>query len=172
MQDFQLLYPISYLLIVLGLIGAVVPMLPGSILIWLGVFAWASANGFKTIGWPTLVLLGFMVVITWGSDLLLTTAISRRAGASKKAVLGAIVGGILGGLFLTTVFPVLGTILGGIAGAVIGILLVEILTRRNLGLALKSAGGYILGYLASAALQLTLCLLMIGIFVLQAFVLR
>jgi uncharacterized protein YqgC (DUF456 family) len=165
---FQLLYPLSYLLILLGLIGAVVPVLPGSILIWLGIFVWASANGFKTIGWPTLVLLGIMVVITWSSDLLLTTAISRRAGASKKAVLGAIAGGILGGLFLTGVFPVAGTILGGIAGAVIGIVLVETLVRHHLGRAIKSAGGYILGYLASAALQLTLCLLMIGILLMQA----
>ena len=170
-QDFQLLYPLSYVLIVLGLIGAVVPVLPGSLLIWLGVFAWANADGFRAFGWPTLILLGLIMLVTWGSDLLLTTLISRKSGASNKAVLGAIIGGVLGGLFLTGIFPIAGTILGGIAGAVIGILAVEYLVRRNLGAAIKAAGGYILGYLASAVLQLFLCLLMIAIFLVQAFVL-
>jgi len=169
-QNFQLLYPLSYVLILLGLIGAVVPVLPGSLLIWLGAFVWANANGFKDLGWGTLALLGVMVVITWGSDLALTTLISRKSGASKKAVLGAIIGGILGGALLTWVFPIAGTILGGIVGAGIGILVVEYLTRRNLRASLKAAGGYILGYLASAALQVTLCLLMILIFWLQAFI--
>jgi uncharacterized protein YqgC (DUF456 family) len=157
-------------LILLGLIGAVVPVLPGSLLIWLGAFAWANANGFRALGWPTLIVLGVMVVITWGSDLALTTLISRKAGASRLAVVGAIIGGVVGGLLLTSVFPFVGTILGGIAGAVIGIIAVEYLSRRNLRVALKAASGYILGYLASAVLQLTLCLLMIAIFLLNAFV--
>ncbi len=171
LQDFQLLYPLSYLLILLGLIGAVVPILPGSLLIWLGVFAWAYADGFRAFGWPTLVFLALMVLITWGSDMLLTTWISRKSGASNKAVWGAIIGGVLGGALLTSLFPVVGTILGGIAGAIIGVLVVEYLVQRNLGLALKVGGSYILGYLASAALQIFLCLAMIGIFLVQAFVL-
>jgi uncharacterized protein len=168
MQNF-VLYPASYILILLGLIGAVVPVLPGSLLIWLGAFVWASADGFHRVGWPTLVILGVMVVITWGSDLALTTLISRKSGASKKAVLGSIIGGILGGLFLTPIFPVAGTILGALTGSVLGIIAVEYLDRRNLRQAVKAAGGYILGFLASAALQLFLCLTMIAIFLWQAF---
>jgi uncharacterized protein YqgC (DUF456 family) len=169
LEDFQLLYPLSYLLILLGLLGAVVPILPGSLLIWLGVFAWAYADGFRAFGWPTLLLLGLMVLFTWGSDLLLTTWISRKSGASNKAVWGAIVGGLLGGVLLTSLIPVAGTILGGIAGAIIGVLAVELLVQRNVGQALKSGGSYILGYLASAVVQILLCVAMIGIFVIQAF---
>lgn len=169
MQNLQLLYPLSYILILLGLIGAIVPILPGSLLIWLGAFVWANANGFKDLGWGTLAVLGVLVVITWGSDLLLSLYITRKTGASNKAVLGAIIGGIAGGVLLTGLFPVVGTILGGIAGAVIGILGMEYLTRRNLRVALKAASGYIVGFLAAAAVQLILCLLMIAIFLAQAF---
>ncbi len=174
MQEFQLLYPLSYLLILIGLIFAVVPVLPGAVFIWLGVYVWADASSFKVIGWPTLVVLGLMMVVAWGSDLLLTVLIARRSGASRRAILGAIIGGVLGGIFLTGLLPipVLGTIVGGIAGSLVGIIVVELLTRRSLGAALRSAGGHILGYFASVALQLTLCLLMVGIFAFQAFVLH
>jgi uncharacterized protein YqgC (DUF456 family) len=64
----------------------------------------------------------------------------------------------------------LGTVLGGITGAVLGVLVVEYLGRRNWRMAFDAAKGYILGYLASTALQLFLCLTMIAIFLLQVFV--
>jgi uncharacterized protein len=166
-NDLSLLYPLSYLLILLGLIGAVVPILPGSVLIWLGAFVYAQASGFKAFGWPTLIVLGLMVVVTWGSDLFLTTLLSRKSGASWKATLGAIIGGIAGGLLLSGLFPFLGTILGALTGSVLGILVVEYLGRRSWRAAFSAAKGYIFGYLASAILQLVLCLAMIAIFLLQ-----
>ena len=169
-ETLSLLYPLSYLLILLGLIGAVVPILPGSLLIWLGAFVYAQADGFRAFGWPTLILLGLMVLVTWGSDLFLTTLITRKSGASWKATFGAIAGGIIGGLLLSGLFPFLGTILGALSGAVLGVLVMEYLGRRSWGAAFNAAKGYILGYLASAALQLFLCLVMIAIFLVQAFV--
>ena len=171
MQDFNLLYPLSYVLILLGLIGAVVPILPGSLLIWLGAYAWANANGFHAFGWPTLVVLGILMVITWVTDGLLTILITRKAGGSRWAIVGEIIGGVLGGLLLTAPFPIVGTILGGIAGSIIGILVVELLAQRNLRVAFKAAIYYIFSYLASAALKLFLCLVMIAIFLVRAFVL-
>jgi uncharacterized protein YqgC (DUF456 family) len=154
----------------LGLIGAVVPVIPGSVLIWLGAFVYAQADGFRAFGWPTLILLAVMVVITWGSDLFLTALITRKSGASRKAVLGSIAGGILGGLLFTIPVPVVGTVLGAILGAVIGIVLLEYVDRRNLGAAFNAAKGYILGYLATAAVELFLCLSMIAVFLIQVFV--
>ncbi|MCL5997493.1 MAG: DUF456 domain-containing protein [Chloroflexi bacterium] len=170
MENFNILYPVSYLLILLGLIGAVVPVLPGSLLIWLGAFLYAQADGFRAFGWPTLIVLGLMVLVTWGSDLLLTTLITRKTGASWKATAGAIAGGIPGGLLLSGVFPLVGTVFGAIVGAVIGVLLVEYLGHRDWRAAFDAARGYIIGYLASAALQLFLCLTMIAIFLVQVFV--
>ncbi len=164
----NLLYPASYVLILLGLLFAVVPILPGTVLVWLGILAWADANGFQTVGWPLLIVLAVIAVVTLGSDFYMTTLISRRSGASWQAVLGAIVGGLLGGLALSAAALFIGTILGGIAGSVLGVVAVEYLRRRDLRLSVKAGSGFLLGYLASTLLRLAMCLLMIGIFALQA----
>ena len=47
-----LLFLAAYLLMFLGIVGALVPVLPGPLLIWLGVFVWAWADGIRfRIGW-------------------------------------------------------------------------------------------------------------------------
>jgi uncharacterized protein YqgC (DUF456 family) len=165
----SLLFLLAYLLIILGLIGSILPLLPGPIFIWLGAVLWAWADGFQRVGWPTLLVLGILTVLAWGSDLAMTTLVSRRAGASWKAIFAAIVGGILGGLFLSEI-PIVGTIFGTVMGAVAGVLALEYYQKRDWRLAAKAAGGYALGFVLSAAVELTLALLMIALFVWRVFV--
>jgi len=159
----------AYLLIVLGLIGSLLPIFPGPLLIWLGALLWAWADGFQAVGWPTLVVLAVLMVLAWTSDLALTTFGTRRAGASWKAVAGAIVGGIAGAILLSGVLPVIGTVVGTLLGAVLGILVVEYYDKRNWGQAFQASTGYILGSLVARTLELFLSLLMIAIFIWQAF---
>ena len=61
-----LFFLVSYLLIFLGIVGTLVPVLPGPLLIWLGAFVWAWADGFVHIGWPTLLVLAVLTIISWG----------------------------------------------------------------------------------------------------------
>jgi uncharacterized protein YqgC (DUF456 family) len=168
-QAATLLTLVAYLLIILGLIGAILPILPGPLLIWLGVLLWAWVDGFQAVGWLTLVVLGLLVVLAWVSDLILTTLGTRRAGASWKAVAGAIVGGITGAILLGGVLPVIGTILGTILGALIGVLLAEYYDKRDWRQAYQAIKGYIFGSVVARALEMFLSLLMIVIFVWQAF---
>jgi uncharacterized protein YqgC (DUF456 family) len=160
----------AYLLIVLGLIGSFLPILPGPLLIWLGALLWSWADGFQAVGWPTLVFLGVLMVLAWVSDLILTTFGTRQAGASWKAVAGAIVGGIAGAILLSGLLPVIGTMAGTILGAIVGILVFEYFDKRDWGQAFQVSKGYILGSLAARALEIFLSLLMIAVFVWQAFV--
>ncbi len=164
-----LLTLVAYLLIILGLIGSILPILPGPLLIWLGALLWAWADGFQAVGWPTLVVLGLLMVLAWASDLILTTFGTRKAGASWKAVAGAIAGGIAGAILLSGVIPVIGTILGTILGALIGLLLAEYYDKRDWGQAYQASKGYIFGSVAARVLEMFLSLLMIAIFVWQAF---
>ena len=159
----------AYLLMILGLAGSILPILPGPLLIWLGVILWGWVDGFQRLGWPTLIILGVLMVLAWTSDLFLSTFGTRRAGASWKAVAGAIVGGIVGAVLLTGVLPIIGTILGTILGAVIGILVIEYYDKGNWRQALRASRGYIFGSLAARALELFLSLLMIAIFAWKAF---
>jgi uncharacterized protein YqgC (DUF456 family) len=159
----------AYVLILLGLVGAILPILPGPLLIWLGVLVWGWTDGFQAVGWPTLAVLGLLMILAWTGDLVLTTLGTRNAGASWKAIAGAIVGGIVGAVLLSGLLLVIGTIIGTIAGAMVGIVAVEYYDKRDLGKALQASKGYLLGSLAARALELFLSLLMIAIFVWQAF---
>lgn len=156
-------------LMVLGLIGSAVPIVPGPFLIWLGAVAWAWKDGFQAVGWPTLVFLGLLTVLAWGSDLLVTAVLGRKTGVSWKAIAGAVVGAIAGGLLLGGFVPVVGTLLAALAGGVAGILLVEYADKRNWRLAMQAGRTYILGYLLSSLIEVWLAGLMIVLFVWQAF---
>ncbi len=164
-----LLGGLGFALLFLGLVGAVLPMLPGPFLIWLGALLWAWGDGFERVGWPTLIVLGALTLIAWSSDLFLNAVVSRRAGASWKSIGGAIVGGIAGGLLLSGWIPVLGTLLGAAAGGVAGMWAVEYLDKRNFRAARAAVRAYLASMALAAALEVTLAIVMIGIFVWQAF---
>lgn len=158
----------AYVLIAIGLAGSVIPVLPGPMLIWLGAFMWAWADDFTRIGWWTLIILGVLALVAWGSDIFLTTVISRRAGASWKAILGAIVGGLFGATVLSAL-PLLGTVLGAILGAIGGMWLVEYWDKGNQRAATVAVQAYIASMVFAAILEMAIALTMVGIFALQAF---
>ena len=160
---------LAYLLIFVGLIGSVLPLVPGPILIWLGALVWAANDGFQAVGWPTLLFLGLLTLVAWSSDLLLTAVFSRRVGASWKAILGAIGGGFAGGILFGGWFPVVGTLVATVLGAVAGMVAMEAIDKRDLRVAARSVQGYMLGVLASSAVEAMLAVAMILIFVWQAF---
>ena len=60
---------LAYLLMFVGLIGSVLPLVPGPVFIWLGALVWAANDGFQAVGWPTLLFLGLLTVLAWSSDL-------------------------------------------------------------------------------------------------------
>jgi hypothetical protein len=167
-MELNLFYLIGYIMILLGLIGSALPILPGPVLIWFGVFVWAWGDGFQAVNWPLLVLLGLLAVIAWGSDLVLTLVVSRRAGASWRAIGGAIVGGILGGLFLSAL-PVIGTLFGSIIGAIVGMWLVEYSARNDHQAATQAVFAYVQGVLISTILEIAIALVMVALFAWQVF---
>jgi uncharacterized protein len=163
-----LLSLLAYVLMFLGLIGAVLPLLPGAPLIWLGALLWGYADGFRAFGWPTLLLLAGLAALSWVSDLVVTSVTARRAGAGWTGVVAAILGGVAGALIVGTLIPIAGAIVGTLLGASAAMLLVEYRAKREWGLAWKAAGAYIIGYIFSSFVQLAICLTMIGVFVFQA----
>jgi uncharacterized protein YqgC (DUF456 family) len=165
-NDFNLYHLAGYVLILLGLVGAILPLLPGPLLIWLGALVWAWGDGFVRVNWVLLAVLGVLAALAWASDILLTTAMSRRTGVSWKAIGGAIVGGILGGILLVEI-PIIGTLFGALVGAMLGMLAVEWFDKRNLRQALRATWGYLVSSLLASALEIVIAGVMVGIFVWQ-----
>ncbi|MCB0043942.1 MAG: DUF456 domain-containing protein [Caldilineaceae bacterium] len=154
----------GYLLIGLGLAGAVLPIVPGPLLIWLGAFIWAWGNDFQIIGPLLLVVLGVLALLAWGMDLLTSLAFSRRSGSSWRAVGGAILGGLVGGFLLSGVIPIIGTLAGAFAGSLLGTWLAEFTATRNAKAATKAARVYIASFILSSILEATLSIVMVVIF--------
>jgi hypothetical protein len=131
-----------------GLLGCVLPILPGPPLSWAGLFAVWAGRGFDarsfsdTTAW---VLLGATVVVT-ALDLVAPTIGARRYGATKWGVWGSIAG-MLVGAFL---FPPFGMILGTFAGALAG----ELLGGQRTHPALKASWGTFVGTMLGIGLKL------------------
>ena len=153
---------IAYVGIVLGLIGTVAPIIPGTILIWFSVLLWAWADGFNAIGWPTLVVLAILAIIAEVADLLFASWGAKKGGASWQSLLVAGVAAIAGLIIFN--------ILGAIIGAVLGILAWEAYRRGwEWREAWGASRGLILGYVIAMMFKVTIGFAMAGIFAWQAF---
>ncbi len=161
-QLVNLLQIIAYVGIALGLIGTVVPIIPGTILIWFSVLLWAWVDGFSAIGWPTLVVLAMLAIVAEVADLLFTSWGAKKGGASWQSLLVAGVAAIAGLIVFN--------ILGAIAGAVLGIWAWEAYQRGwEWREAWGASRGLIFGYVVAMMFKVTIGFVMVGIFAWQVF---
>jgi len=148
-------------LVVLGIIGTVMPALPGAPVVFVGLLIAAWAEGFQKVGWFTLAVLAILTILSFVVDFFASAMGAKRVGASWAALSCAAVGAIVG-LF----FGLPGFILGPFVGAVAG----EYAARRNWRQASRVGLGTWIGMLLGIAGKLTLVFTMVGIF-LTAYVL-
>jgi Uncharacterized protein conserved in bacteria len=152
---------LAAVLVVGGLAGAVLPVLPGVMLVFAGLVVGAWADDFQRVGWVTLTLLGLLTLASLAIDLAATALGAKRVGATKMAVAGAAVG-TLGGLFL----GIPGLIVGPFVGAVAG----EMLSHGEWRKATQAGIATWLGLLFGTLAKLALIFAMLGIFALAYFV--
>jgi uncharacterized protein YqgC (DUF456 family) len=172
------LLALTMVMMIVGLIGSVVPGLPGVTLIFLSALLYAILTDFQTVGAVILVVLFLFAALAFMTDFVATSYGARRFGASNWGTVGGAVGGIVGalaGLLLAGIGSLFGLILGTMAGVFAG----EYLRRQQHGdpeeqeatdadwrRASRAAGGVIVGYLASAVVQGLLGLASVIVFVL------
>ena len=156
---------VAFMLI--GLIGILVPILPGILLIWLTALAYAIVDGFQAIDWITFILLTIIATITGTADLWLSLLGAKTGGAAKRAMFLGVIGGVLGFFLLGAVLPVVGTLFGGIIGSAIGVLLGQYLKFQDWNVALKASIGGVVGWGIATVVQLAGGVLMIVIFIWQ-----
>ncbi len=149
---------IALVIMGVGLVGAIAPLVPGPPIVWLGALYYAWRTQFHSIGYVTLALLGVLAIVGGTSDWWLSYLGARRAGASGWATLASIVGGIVG--FVVLSLP------GMLIGSVGGVVVVEFARHRDWRRVLRASGGYLVGWLLSTVVEVVVCLLMIGLFLL------
>jgi uncharacterized protein YqgC (DUF456 family) len=98
--------------IVVGIVGIVLPVLPGLLLCWVSVLVWALFSGAGAARWGVLALvtlwavLGTVVKFAWPGRRL------KEAGIPTRTLLIGVLGALLGMVLI----PVVGLLLGFVAG--------------------------------------------------------
>ena len=159
-----ILYWVLVAVMAIGIIGAVVPGIPGTSLILVAIIIWGVVQGsFSSVSVPLIVAIA-VLLLSVGIDFLATYWGAKRAGASKWGQIGAIVGLFLGILGFLPALPFGGPLLGILIGPLVGAILAEYLYRRNLNLALKAGVGIVVGSLVGNLIQGVLAIATVGIF--------
>ena len=151
-----LLYVLGVLALLVGLAGVVLPVLPGALALWGGVWLIAWAGDFQVVGAPTIAVTGVLALLIMAADWAATALGARAFGASRWAVMGATLG-LLVGLFLGPVGILLGPVVGAVA--------LELWKDPNLEKALQAGVGTLLGFLAGSVVKVVLAFLLLGVLV-------
>jgi uncharacterized protein YqgC (DUF456 family) len=151
-----LLWIVTALLMVAGLAGAVLPVLPGAALVLAGAVLGAWIDGFERVGGWTLGLLVALALLSWVLDYVAALLGAKKVGASRLALVGAAVGtvsGLMFGLVGVFVLPFIGAALG------------EYIARRDRQAAARVGIATGLGLVVALVAKLVIAFVMIGVFV-------
>ncbi len=155
-----LLWTLCFVCVLIGLIGTILPMLPGPSLVFLGLLFGAWADDFAKVGWIPLTILGLLTALTFITDFIATKIGVKKTGASSLATIGAMIGMVIGiffGFFGVFVFPFIGAVIG------------EYIVKRDALQAGKVGLGTWLGMVIAIVVKLAINFTMIGIFIIAYF---
>lgn len=136
---------LALLFLLTGLVGAILPVLPGPALSFLGLLSlyFTSYDPFT----DKFILIWLLITVAVTTiDQIVPVLGTKRMGGSNYGVWGSIIGLVLGLIF----FPPLGIIVGPFVGAVAG----ELIYGQNTSVALKSGLGSLLGFLGGTFMKL------------------
>jgi uncharacterized protein len=151
-----LLWVASLSLVGIGIVGILLPALPGTPLIYIGLLLAAWGDGFQYVSIGTMIFLGVLTLVAFVADFVSGSVGAKRVGASREAVIGAFLGAIAG-IF----FGFVGVFFGPFIGAVTG----EFIARRNMERAGFVGIATWLGFILGVGMKLMLAFAMVGIFI-------
>jgi uncharacterized protein YqgC (DUF456 family) len=136
---------LGILLMAVGILGCVLPFLPGPPLNYIGLLMLHFTSGYQFSN--RFLLIWAMVTVTvFTLDYIIPVWGTKKFGGSKRGIWGSVIG-LVAGLFF---FPPFGIIIGPFFGAVIG----ELSAGKDSGTALKAGFGSFVGFVAGTFLKL------------------
>lgn len=145
---------LAAVVMVVGLIGVVIPVVPGLVVIWAAALAYGFLVGFGWVGGVVMVVLTVALAISLVCGVLLPKRAADGAGVSGWAQVGAVVGAVVGLFSIPFVgLPV---------GALVGVVAVEYGDKRNWPDAWRSTRAVAKGFGISAAIDFSLGSVMIA----------
>ena len=154
MDIFLLIF--GFLLVILGIAGSFLPILPGCLTGWFGLLV-LHLTAVVPMNW---IFLGVTLAITLlisVLDYIIPAIGAKRFGGSKYGVYGTTIGLIIG-LFTPVPF---GILIGAFVGAFIGELIYDTSDRKR---AIKASFGSFIGLLASATIEFAVAFIFVILF--------
>ncbi|QBN18985.1 DUF456 domain-containing protein [Flavobacterium nackdongense] len=148
---------IGFVLMILGIFGSFMPVLPGPSLSWLGLVLLYFTTAIEVNYW----ILGISLVITVlisVLDYVIPAKGTKKFGGSSYGIWGTNIGLVVG-IFAPIPF---GFIIGPFLGAFIGELMYD---YKDHGRALKAATGSFIGFLASSFMKFVVCMVFLGLYI-------
>ncbi|MGA7440107.1 MAG: DUF456 domain-containing protein [Luteibacter sp.] len=142
------LYLLSAVLIVGGVAGAILPVLPGIPMIFGGIWLAAAVDEYQHLGWGWLIAIGIIGAVGVALDFISASLGAKKIGATPRALWGAGVGTTVG-MF----FGIPGLIIGPFAGAVVGELSSGKSILRSAHVGVSTWVGMLVGMLAKVVIS-------------------
>ncbi|PZR72633.1 MAG: DUF456 domain-containing protein [Chthoniobacterales bacterium] len=150
---------VAIVVMAIGLIGTVLPVVPGTAIILAAAIVHRIALGpEKSLAWWNIAALVLLTLISYAVEYASGYFGAKRFGATKWGVFGAVAGGIVG-LF----FPFPGLLVGPVVGAIAG----ELVAGKRLVKAGRAGWGTLLGNLAGMLIKMIIGLVMVSWFLLS-----
>ena len=150
--------PLTLLVMLAGLAGTLLPVVPGLPLMWLALLGYGWFTGWQAYGATGLVITGLAVLLSLVVDQAAAVIGAKKFGASRAGLFGSVAGGLLGLIFFSLPGLILGIFFGALA-------LELAISRRDLGAALTAGVGALLGFLAGSLFKFMLGLGLLGFFI-------
>lgn len=152
---------LTVLLVIAGVLGTFLPVLPGTPLIVVGALITGFRTDFTVITVKDLLILGALSLFAEGVDYLFSLIGAKKFGASKAGLFGGMVGVFIG---LLTLGPI-----GVFVGPFVGAVLAELLVGRSVDEAIRVGFGSIIGVLGGMLMTFLISLVMAGYVLLKIF---
>lgn len=148
---------LSFLVMLLGLGGTILPVVPGLPVIWLAMLGYGAWSGWADYGFAAMAATGALVAASLVVDQVAAAKGAETFGSGRAGMVGAVVGGIIGLIALS--LP------GLVAGVFVGAAACELVFGgRTLGASLFSGLGALLGFLAGSLFKFMLGVILIAYF--------
>lgn len=148
---------LGFILILLGIVGSFLPVLPGPLTSWFGLLT-IHFSKLITINWTFLGITLTIALLILILDYVIPAIGTKKFGGSKYGVYGTTIGLIVG-IFSPIPF---GILIGAFFGALIGELIYD---TKDTSRATKAAYGAFLGFLASSFLKFVISIVFLILFI-------
>jgi len=140
-----ILVAIGIIFIIVGLLGCILPIIPGPPLNFIGLL-FLHFTGFRDFTSNFLLLMGVVAVVVTIIDYIVPIWGTKKFGGSKAGVWGATLGLVVGIFF----FPPIGIIIGPLAGAIIA----EVTRGKEFSKSFRAGLGSLFGFLLGTGIKL------------------